>query len=239
MSRLIEHDSVKAARILDSARELVLAHGVRKVTIAEIAAAAGVGKGTVYLYWETKEDLFVGLAAREVLAWIETINDRIAQDPQSVLPRRLAPLLVRTTLGNPWLRWLQSDDSALRQLLHRPADRERFAEATTSAMGNSVLTILRGHGIVRDDLPLPRQMYALHAVLVGFVTVMDNADVAGPLSIDDPETALADTAHLLLERPRDPAARDVADAAEAVRARFTEIHDNLLGLVAAGAAGTR
>ncbi|MCT9080006.1 hypothetical protein [Streptomyces fulvoviolaceus] len=42
-----------------------------------------------------------------------------------------------------------------------------------------------------------------------------------------------------LERPRDPAARDVAKAAEAVQARFTEIHDNLLGLVAAGAAGTR
>ncbi|WP_328349665.1 TetR/AcrR family transcriptional regulator [Streptomyces sp. NBC_00445] len=239
MSRLIEHDSVKAARILDSARELALEHGVRKVTIAEIAAAAGVGKGTVYLYWETKEDLFVGLAAREVLAWIETINSQIAQDPQSVLPRRLAPLLIRTTLANPWLRWLRSDNSALRQLLHRPADQERFAEATTSAMGNAVLTILRDHGIVRDDLPLSRQMYALHAVLVGFLTVMNDAHVADPLSTGDPETALADTVHLLLERPRDPAARDVAKAAEAVRARFTEIHDNLLGLVATGAAGTR
>ncbi|WP_369035970.1 MULTISPECIES: TetR/AcrR family transcriptional regulator [Streptomyces] len=239
MSRLIEHDSVKAARILDSARELALEHGLRKVTIAEIAAAAAVGKGTVYLYWETKEDLFVGLAAREVLTWIETVNDRIAQDPRSVLPRRLAPLLIRTTLSNPWLRWLQSDDSAMRQLLHRPTDQQRFAEATTSAMGNAVLTILRDHGIVRDDLPLPRQMYALHAVLVGFVTVMSNADDAGPFSIDDPETALADTVQLLLERPRDPAAHDVAKAAEAVRARFTEIHDNLLDLVATGAAGTR
>ncbi|GAA3363674.1 TetR/AcrR family transcriptional regulator [Streptomyces antimycoticus] len=239
MSRLIEHDSVKAARILDSARELVLEHGVRKVTIAEIAAAAGVGKGTVYLYWETKEDLFVGLVAREVLAWIETINNQIAQDPWSILPRRLAPLLIRTTLGNPWLRWLRSDDSALRQLLRRPADQERFAEASTGAMGNTVITILRDHGIVRDDLPLSRQMYALHAVLVGFSTVMNDTDVAGSLSIDEPETALADTVHLLLERPRDPAARDVAKAAEAVRARFTEIHDNLLGLVAAGAAGTR
>lgn len=239
MSRLIEHDSVKAARILDSARELVLEHGVRKVTIAEIAAAAGVGKGTVYLYWETKEDLFVGLAAREVLAWIRTVTHEITQDPQSVLPRRLAPLLIRTTLSNPWLRWLQSDDSAMRQLLHRTADQERFAEASTSAMGNAVLTILRDHGIVRDDLPLPRQMYALHAVLVGFVTVMHHADATGPFGIDDPESALADTVQLLLERPRDPAAGDVAKAAEAVRARFTEIHDNLLGLVAAGAAGTR
>ncbi|MER7515610.1 helix-turn-helix domain-containing protein [Streptomyces sp. NPDC126499] len=239
MSRLIEHDSAKAARILDSARELVLEHGVRKVTISEIAAAAGVGKGTVYLYWETKEDLFVGLAAREVLAWIETLNRHIAQDPWTVLPRRLAPLLIRTTLGNPWLRWLRGDDRALRQLLHRPADQERFADATPSAMGNAVATILHEHGLVRDDLPLSRQMYALHAVLVGFGTVMNDAEVAGPLRVDDPETALADTVHLLLERPEDPDARDVAQAAEAVRARFAEIHDSLLELVSTGAAGTR
>ncbi|GAA2601484.1 TetR/AcrR family transcriptional regulator [Streptomyces tubercidicus] len=239
MSRLIEHDSAKAARILDSARDLVVEHGVRKVTIAEIAAAAGVGKGTVYLYWETKEDLFVGLAAREVLGWIDTVTTRIGQDPHTVLPRHLAPLLIRTTHGNPWLRWLRSDDSALRQLLHRPADQERFADASPSAMGNAVITILRDHGIVRDDLPLARQMYALHAVLVGFGNVMAHPAGAGPLNVDDPETALADTVHLLLEKPRDPAARVVAQAAEAVRARFTEIHDSLLELVAAGAAGTR
>ncbi|WP_432043563.1 TetR/AcrR family transcriptional regulator [Streptomyces cadmiisoli] len=239
MNRLIEHDSVKAARILDSARALVLEHGVRKVTIAEIAAAAGVGKGTVYLYWETKEDLFVGLAAREVLGCIEAINDQIAQDPQCILPRRLSPLLIRTTLGNPWMRWLWSEDSALRQLLHRPADQERFAEATASAMGGAVISILRDCGIVRDDLPLPRQIYALHSVLVGFATVMSDVEGAGRFGIDDPEAALADTVHLLLERPRDPAARDVAKAAEAVRNRFNEIHDNLLGLVTVGAAGTR
>ncbi|MFG3662295.1 TetR/AcrR family transcriptional regulator [Streptomyces sp. NPDC047706] len=239
MSRQIKHDSVKAAWILDSARELVLEHGIRKVTISEIAAAAGVGKGTVYLYWESKEDLFVGLAAREVLAWIESLIEEIAQDPKSVLPRRLAPLLIRTALGNQWLRWLWNDDSALRQLLRRPADQEAFAEATTSAMSNTVVTILRDHGIVRDDLPLSKQLYALHAVLVGFTTVMSDADAVGSFNIDDPATALAETVHLLLERPRDPAASTVAKAAQEVQERFTQIHANLLELVTPGAAGTR
>ncbi|WP_186404083.1 TetR family transcriptional regulator [[Actinomadura] parvosata] len=40
-TQLIELQSRKAARILDSARELVAEHGVRKVTVSEIAAAAG------------------------------------------------------------------------------------------------------------------------------------------------------------------------------------------------------
>lgn len=236
---MIEHASAKAARILDSARGLALEHGVRKVTIAEIAAAAGVGKGTVYLYWETKEDLFVGLVAREVLGWLDDVGGQIAADPGVVLPRRLAPLLIRSTLGNPWLRWLRTDDSALRQMLHRPEDLERLAEASPGSMGNEVVTILRERGIVRDDQPQDRQMYALHALLVGFTTVMENPTTAGEMNVDDPELALAETVHLLLEPAEDPAAAVVAAAAEEVRARFAAIHASVLELVTAGAAGTR
>ncbi|MBB6037570.1 TetR/AcrR family transcriptional regulator [Phytomonospora endophytica] len=239
MSRLIEQASPKAGRILDSARELALRHGVHKVTIAEIAAAAGVGKGTVYLYWETKEDLFVGLIAREVLAWLDDVGGRFDADRSLVLPRRFAPMLLRTTAGNPWLRWLRSDDSALARLMHRPEDRERFAEASPGAMGSAVLGILRERGVVRDDLPLPRQMYALHALLVGFGLMMDQPDLAGGMNIADPDVALAEAVHLLLEPERDPSAKVVAEAAEAVRVRFGEIHDRLLAVVAAGAAGTR
>ncbi|WP_280234917.1 TetR/AcrR family transcriptional regulator [Nocardia cyriacigeorgica] len=237
--QLIEHDSIKAARILDSARELALRHGVRKVTIAEIAKSAGVGKGTVYLYWETKEDLFMGLITREVLAWIDTINAQIAQDPHTILPRNLAPLLIRTTLGNPWLRWVRNDDSALRQLVHRPADQQRFIDASPSAMANVVTTTLRAHGIVRDDLPEPQQRYAIHALLVGFSTVMADPPSSGPIEIDDPETVLAEVVHLLLEPPTYPADGVIAAAAETVRARFTEIRDGLLSLITTGAAGTR
>ncbi|WP_440082269.1 TetR/AcrR family transcriptional regulator [Streptosporangium sp. LJ11] len=50
MGPLVELHSRKAARILDSARELVRDHGAGKVTVSEISQAAGVGKGTVYLY---------------------------------------------------------------------------------------------------------------------------------------------------------------------------------------------
>ncbi len=42
----------------------MLDHGAHKVTVSEIARAAGVGKGTVYLYWPAKEDLILGLFAR-------------------------------------------------------------------------------------------------------------------------------------------------------------------------------
>jgi AcrR family transcriptional regulator len=46
-------------RILDSACALFSARGIEAVTVDEIAAAADVGKGTVYNYFGAKEDIVV------------------------------------------------------------------------------------------------------------------------------------------------------------------------------------
>jgi AcrR family transcriptional regulator len=51
--------------ILKAARDRFLHYGYRKTTIDEVAATAGVGKGTVYLYFASKEELLLTLA-REV-----------------------------------------------------------------------------------------------------------------------------------------------------------------------------
>jgi len=44
-------------------------HGFKKASIESIADLAGVGKGTIYLAAETKEDLFYQAVHREVRAW--------------------------------------------------------------------------------------------------------------------------------------------------------------------------
>ncbi|HVK02441.1 MAG TPA: helix-turn-helix domain-containing protein [Armatimonadaceae bacterium] len=48
--------------ILRAARERFVHYGYKKTTIDEIAAAAGVGKGTVYLYFDSKEEIMLTLA---------------------------------------------------------------------------------------------------------------------------------------------------------------------------------
>ncbi|WP_345498129.1 hypothetical protein [Nocardia callitridis] len=147
--------------------------------------------------------------------------------------------MIRTTLGDPWLRWVRTDDSALRDLVHRPEDRMRFADASPSAMANVVITTLRAHGIVRDDLPEPEQRYAIQALLIGFSTVMADPKSVDSSDVDDQEAVLGNAVHLLLEPPTDPDDTVIAQAAETVRARFGEIRDGLLALITTGAAGTR
>src|SRR6266508_6776089 len=61
----------RAARILDVAAELLLRHGYRRVTIDDVARGADVGKGTVYLHWKTRDDLFQAVFEREVLQALE------------------------------------------------------------------------------------------------------------------------------------------------------------------------
>jgi AcrR family transcriptional regulator len=46
-------------RIVSSAEELFWRYGLKKVTVDEIAAHADVGKGTVYLHFESKEEIAV------------------------------------------------------------------------------------------------------------------------------------------------------------------------------------
>ena len=49
--------------VLGATRELLLERGYGGLTIAAVADAAGVGKGTIYLRWPDKESLVVGALA--------------------------------------------------------------------------------------------------------------------------------------------------------------------------------
>lgn len=50
--------------ILDAAERLFRAKGLHAATMEEVAAEAGLGKGTIYLYFRTKDDLRLGVATR-------------------------------------------------------------------------------------------------------------------------------------------------------------------------------
>jgi AcrR family transcriptional regulator len=46
-------------QILEAAREVFSQKGYNEVTVADITSQAGIAKGTLYLYWKSKEDLFL------------------------------------------------------------------------------------------------------------------------------------------------------------------------------------
>src|SRR5512132_2839109 len=55
---------VRREQILDAAARVLVERGLAATTMAEVAEAASVAKGTVYLYFESKAELLAGLRAR-------------------------------------------------------------------------------------------------------------------------------------------------------------------------------
>jgi TetR/AcrR family transcriptional regulator of autoinduction and epiphytic fitness len=58
-------DPVKRRQILEGARKVISAKGFDAASMNDITRAAGVSKGTIYVYFENKEQLFEALIAEE------------------------------------------------------------------------------------------------------------------------------------------------------------------------------
>ena len=68
MAAIAPKESVKDA-ILDATDRLLARYGYRKMTVEDIAHEAGIGKGTIYLHFTSKEEV--------VLSHVDRIVDRL------------------------------------------------------------------------------------------------------------------------------------------------------------------
>lgn len=85
--------SSKPEAILGAAARVFAAKGYHGSLIADVARAAGVAVGTVYLYFEGKEDLLVTLVRRSLEAYLEECRPLLATEAAgSARLRRLMQL---------------------------------------------------------------------------------------------------------------------------------------------------
>jgi AcrR family transcriptional regulator len=71
----------KRRQILDGAREVFLAEGFDGASMGSIAKAAGVSKGTLYVYFDSKEALFEALTTAERSGLAEVLFHLDESDP--------------------------------------------------------------------------------------------------------------------------------------------------------------
>lgn len=73
-ARSDEQKGERREEILIAAGALLEKKPFHRIGIADIAAQAGMAKGTVFLYFKTKEELFLAIAAREFERWFDEMD---------------------------------------------------------------------------------------------------------------------------------------------------------------------
>lgn len=73
-ARDAEDKELRRSAILDAAERLLIAHPDRMANMAEVAQAAGLAKGTMYLYFPSKEELLLALHERHVLQFFADLD---------------------------------------------------------------------------------------------------------------------------------------------------------------------
>jgi AcrR family transcriptional regulator len=211
----------RAQRILDAAATLLLRWGFQKTTIDDIARLAGVAKGTIYLHWKTREELFVALIGREKLAMAEDLKLRIGTDPsattlQTVLKHSALALMKRPLLKAILLR----DMDVLGKLAHSEQSSAANAE---KLMGFKIyLELLRDYGLVRTDLSLRAQVYIFSAIFMGFFLIAPLMPDEFALSDEELADLMAETIHCTLEAGRSAS----PEALQAVSHSFMQYLNN-------------
>jgi AcrR family transcriptional regulator len=84
-----DEDSSKRRQIVGGARQVFMAQGFDAASMGEIARVAGVSKGTLYVYFKSKEELFEAIVRQECQANAEQIFDLdpVDHDVEGVLTR--------------------------------------------------------------------------------------------------------------------------------------------------------
>jgi AcrR family transcriptional regulator len=190
-------------RILDAAATLLVRWGYRKTTIDDVAREAGVGKGTIYLHWRDKNELFRAAIWRASQQVTEDTMQRLTADPQGGRFHRLWTHGMLAILANPLMAALMRGRS---DIFHGLID--SLTPGTVNQLaGNAEAHIaeLQRAGLIRDDLPVPIITFLIGALKIGIVTSPDIMDQELTPSTEELTEALSDLMRRWLEPEQLPA----------------------------------
>src|SRR5258708_8721956 len=97
MTATIREDTrSKRQAIIEAAREIFAKQGYEDTTIAQIAAAAGVAVGTVYLYFHNKREIYTQVSINWTVRLAGALQDpRIQSLPVEQAPRAIIETVFR------------------------------------------------------------------------------------------------------------------------------------------------
>ena len=151
--------------IIEACAALYETKGFKEITIKEIGDATTLTRTGIYLYFETKEEIFLALLAREYDAWTAEMRDAM-QKEKKLNREQVAEVLSRTLTDHPRLLRLLSMNLFEMEANSRP---ERLAEFKRS-FGASLATVddmVKNYIPDMDEAARQRFLYAFFPFVYG------------------------------------------------------------------------
>jgi len=204
-------------RILNAAVELLQKWGYRKTTLDDIAREAGVAKGTIYLYWPTRERLFIAIIEREQVKLLREISQRMAEDAEGMTLVGLIKHSILATLANPVTRALiLQDTDFLGELIIREFNASTYQAQLDGYL--ALLQFLRDAHLIRSDIELQEQALAVVSASWGMLLINPLLPDEMRLSDEQMVAVVVTTLKRLLEPDSPPTAEQRQVGEQAFRA---------------------
>jgi AcrR family transcriptional regulator len=197
---------LREERLLDTATTLLVRWGYRKTTIDDVAREAGVGKGTIYLHWKDKNELFRAAIWREQQRFNEDIKRRIAADPEGGLLHRVITHGMLAALSNPLMAAMMKGKSDIFNGFLGSYSRDVLNRLLGDA--DAYIVQLQHAGLIRRDLPVPAVTFLLTALKVGIINSPDLIGQEHLPSMEELTEAFSDLVRRWLEPEQLPSKSD-------------------------------
>lgn len=146
--RRVRRKEARPAEIVEAALHLFADRGYAATKLEDVAAAAGIGKGTIYLYFPTKEDLFRAVVRQAVLPNLEAAT-ALTVDPETPAADLLRAIAER------FLTLLDTDLTAIPKLVLAESGNfptlARFYAEEVVHKGMTLVRSVLARGIARGE----------------------------------------------------------------------------------------
>ena len=130
----------KRSRILDAAATVFSKDGYHRAKVEEIARLAGIGKGTIYLYFESKRHLYYCMMKEIFDVFLESLYEQI--EHQQDLKQSLKTVIEYT------FDFLDNHKEMTNLLINRPGTVDEDIQTWLSSQKQKIVQFLAG--IIRD-----------------------------------------------------------------------------------------
>jgi AcrR family transcriptional regulator len=172
-ARKEEDKQARRRTILGAAARMLQRRSYGELTMAEVARKCGLAKGTLYLYFHSKEALFLAALEDELAEWFADLTVQLATiDPQRDEVDRFADMLAATLAARPTLNDLLA-------LVHNVLEQNIEPDVALAFKQMLLARLTLGGRALETVLPRlpegsgPRLLLRIYAMVVGLRQMAD------------------------------------------------------------------